>query len=351
MDLAPVMPSEPSPVVPTAPEVVAQFYKAFSGEKLNSITRLGEKGYAESGGDLAFFEYFWKTWGEDGPLFVLHKRIFLEKFKSLLDYEKTGGDAGLKVYLRQTFRQVCFDNLALKVTTPKVEASPGTSKVTKESEATKELLTTSPQTTKSPQSPPDRLEEKKETFARVSSVDQLSDTCKRVRTSELTHVKIEFTSPFQDKERALLLFSTLALTNSLVTLDISEGKNFCVDQFKQLLDAFESRTSANPIRKLNLSNQPLSETVETSFWTRGVKLTDQIDRLCKMMRSDILKLSHLNLENTGLPELAVRSLIKLKEEKSTLVYLNLEKNGFGALDVKLASLIVKISDQNPNWDD
>ena len=110
-DMALVLPFESSIVLPSAPLVVQEFYRSFLQEKQNNVLRLGVGGYEQSGGDLAFFDYAWNFWGETGELFLFYKRYFLSTF-SRDDYEKNGGDAAVRVYLRQNFRQLCFDNLA-----------------------------------------------------------------------------------------------------------------------------------------------------------------------------------------------------------------------------------------------
>jgi hypothetical protein len=270
-DMALVLPFESSIVLPTAPLVVQEFYRSFLQEKQNNVLRLGVGGYEQSGGDLAFFDYAWNFWGETGELFLFYKRYFLSTF-SRDDYEKNGGDAAVRVYLRQNFRQLCFDNLAHFA---QASGAPGAGSIPGGSD---EVSQTAVSTIGEGNQPPSPASTEGSTIAlrsplripyceisvKVFEPDEFSQATTALRKNTVSKLRVAWCNKYAFEQMLReSFFASLMLNDSLVCLDL--GSEHCGDEFdsyhfRYLLDVFESRKAKPlPLRMLKLAGQPLTK--------------------------------------------------------------------------------------------
>jgi len=298
-------------------EVVKSFVEKFSEEKAHNLKTMSLAGYQNSGGDLAFFNYFWDHWGEAGEMFVAYKQTFLAQphMKNIMDYERLGGDAALRLYLRNTYRQQCLDKLlelqGKNATAPAVDVADNfghTSAPTRTSISSRTTKTTPDYPSKSvtPANVPTDMSSRVRNVAAAqcnnktralackadvdrkqsksnrryplkvkpcrikvmppdsysSKLDQkeLDAALKSVRQNICTSLRIQL---FAKNTCLPLLFSSIMLNDSLIELDLSnergkDGNAIKHDQLTQLLDAFEARsTKPIPLQKLSLRGNSL----------------------------------------------------------------------------------------------
>ena len=367
-DMALVLPFESSIVLPTAPLVVQEFYRSFLQEKQNNVLRLGVGGYEQSGGDLAFFDYAWNFWGETGELFLFYKRYFLSTF-SRDDYEKNGGDAAVRVYLRQNFRQLCFDNLAHFA---QASGAPGAGSIPGGSDEVSQTAVSIMDVEGN--QPPSPASKEGSTIAlrsplripyceisvKVFKPDEFSQATTALRKNTVSKLRVAWCNKYAFEQMLReSFFASLMLNDSLVCLDLGSehcGNYFDSYHFRYLLDVFESRKAKPlPLRMLKLAGQPLTKA--GSSWSllcaskqERPSESESVSRLCSMLREGVCQLSHLDVSSTGLSEESVLELLRVRGESGHLVHLNVSNNVTSKGNIKLQALVLHVLDTNAAWE-